>query len=221
MKLFWAIIKRDLKLAMRQGGGFAPALGFMLAVLVMIPLSVGPDQALLRRLAPGIMWLTLLLSVLLTAERIFAQDVEDGSLETLLLTSAPLEIVTLAKIIAHWISVSLPLALLAPVLAFMLNLDLDTLPVLLASMLLGSLALSMLAAIGGAITAGLRRGGLLISLLVMPFYVPVMIFGISATSGFTTPGGPAPSLLVLLALTLLSSVVGPWASAAALRVYLR
>jgi heme exporter protein B len=221
MKLFWAIIKRDLKLAMRQGGGFAPALGFMLAVLVMIPLSVGPDQALLRRLAPGIMWLTLLLSVLLTAERIFAQDVEDGSLETLLLTSAPLEIVTLAKIIAHWISVSLPLALLAPVLAFMLNLDLDTLPVLLASMLLGSLALSMLAAIGGAITAGLKRGGLLISLLVMPFYVPVMIFGISATSGFTTPGGPAPSLLVLLALTLLSSVVGPWASAAALRVYLR
>jgi heme exporter protein B len=221
MKAFIAIIRRDLKLALRQGGGFGPAFGFMLAVMVMLPLSVGPDQALLQRLAPGMMWLTLLLAVLLTAERIFAQDMEDGTLETLQLTTLNLELIALAKIIAHWLSVSLPLAILSPFLGFMLNLDASTLPLLLISMLLGSLALSMLSAIGGAITAGLKRGGLLISLLVMPLYVPVMIFGISATTSSMTPSGSTPSLLVLLGITLVAIVIGPWASAAALRVYLR
>jgi heme exporter protein B len=218
---FLAIIKRDLLLAVRQGGGLGPALGFILAVLVMVPLSVGPDQALLQRLAPGIMWLTLLLAVLLTADRIFNQDLDDGSLEVMTMQRLPLEGVTFAKAIAHWLSVCLPLAILAPFLGFLLNLDVSVLGLLLVSMVAGSLALSMLAAIGGAVTSGLRRGGLLITLLVLPLYVPVMIFGISVTASMMGPGRSLPSLLVLLAITLAAAVISPWASAAALRVYLK
>jgi heme exporter protein B len=221
MNVIAAIMKRDARLAIRQGGGLAPALGFILTVLVLTPLALGPDQALLQRLAPGMMWLALLLSVLLTAERIFAQDLEDGSLETLVLTGQPLELVALAKAAAHWLTVSLPLAVVSPVLALMLNVETAGLPILLAAMLLGSLALSMLAAIGSAITAGLRRGGLLISLLVLPLYIPVMIFGISASSSAMSPGGPSSPLLILFALSLMATVISPWAAAAALRIYLR
>jgi heme exporter protein B len=221
MSAFTAIIKRDLMLNLRQGGGPAPALGFILATLVLVPLSIGPDQNLLQRLAPGIMWLTLLLAVLLTAERMFSQDLEDGSLDVMALSPLPLELACLAKTIAHWLAVSLPLALLCPILGYLLNLDTKALPVLLLSMLLGSFALSLLAAIGGAIAAGLRRGGLLISLLVLPLYVPVMIFGVSATAGLAGPSGSTPSFLILLAISLLALVGSPWACAAALRTYLR
>ena len=221
MSAFTAIIARDLKLAVRQGGGLGPALGFILAVLVLVPLSVGPDQNLLQRLAPGIMWLTLLLAVLLTADRIFNQDLDDGSLELMTLGQHPLEIIAFAKALAHWLSVSLPLAILAPFLGFLLNIDISFLGILLLSMVVGSLALSMLAAIGGAVTAGLKRGGLLVTLLVLPLYVPVMIFGVSATVSQMGPGNSLSSLLVLVAVTLIASVVSPWAAAAALRTYIR
>jgi heme exporter protein B len=221
MSVFAAIVKRDAALALRQGGGFAPALGFVLTVIVLTPLALGPDQALLQRLAAGMMWLALLLAVLLTAERIFAQDLEDGSLETLVLTGQPLEVIAFAKAIAHWVTVSLPLAIASPVLAVMLNADIKSLPALCVAMLLGSVALSMLAAIGGALAAGLRRGGLLISLLVLPLYIPVMIFGLSASSPVMSPSGPKAPLLVLVGLSLVATVVSPWASAAALRIYLR
>jgi heme exporter protein B len=221
MSAFITIMRRDLTLLWRQGGGAGAALGFILAVLVLVPLSIGPDQNLLQRLAPGIMWLTLLLAVLLTAERIYAQDLEDGSLDELALQSLPLELTCLAKSLAHWLGVSLPLAIISPFLGFLLNLDATNLSILLLSMMLGSLALSLLASIGAAVTAGLRRGGLLISLLVLPLYVPVMIFGVSATAATTGPSGSTSSLLVLTAVTLVALAVSPWASAAALRTYLR
>jgi heme exporter protein B len=221
MRALSAILRRDLALGFRQGGGAAAALSFILAVLVMVPLAIGPDQNLLQRLAPGIMWLTLLLAVLLTAERIFQQDYEDGTIDALVSSPYPLELLVCCKAIAHWLGTGLPLALLSPFLALMLNIRESSIPVLLAAMVLGSLSLSLLASIGGALTAGLRRGGLLVNLLILPLYVPVVVFGVSASLAETTPQGPAPSLLVLVAVALLSLAIQPLTSAAALRAYLR
>ncbi len=221
MKSLLALLKRDIKLAWRQGGGLGAALGFMLAVIVLIPLSIGPDQNLLQRLAPGLMWLTLLLAVLLTAERMFASDLEDGSLDVMTTGSLSLEWIAAIKIAAHWLTVSLPLAILGPVLGFMFNLDAAQFPQLLLAMITGSLALSAIAAIGGAITAGLRRGGLLVALLILPLYVPILIFGVSVTQSALGPTGATSSLTVLAGLTLLSLVLAPLASAAALRSFLR
>ena len=216
-----ALLAREVLLARKQGGGLGAALSFLLAVIVLVPLAVGPDLALLSRLAAGLMWLALLLAVLLTADRMFQQDLEDGSLDLLTMGALPFELITLTKAIAHWLMVSLPLAVIAPPLALMMNLDVASLPVLWLSMITGSLALSLLASIGGAITAGLRRGGLLVSILILPLYVPVLIFGVSATTLMMGPQTATPSLLILLAITLLSLVVAPLASAAALRTYLR
>lgn len=221
MNMFWAIIKRDITLGLRQGGGLAQALGFVLAVLVLVPIAIGPDQQTLQHLAPGIMWLALLLSVLLSAERIYAPDFDDGSLELFTMAAMPLEAVALAKTLAHWLGVSLPLAIIAPLLGFLLNIAWNDFMLTMTSMAIGSLALSMLASIGSAITAGLRRGGLLITLLILPLYIPVLIFGISAIAGRTGPSGPMPSILLLTGITLITVVLSPWASAAALRIYLK
>jgi heme exporter protein B len=215
------IFKRDVHLSLRQSGGAGAALSFMLAFLVLVPLAIGPDLATLQRLAPGLMWLALLLSVLLTTERIFQQDYEDGSLDLLTLSPLPLEFTSLAKALGHWVSVSLPLAIVSPFLGLLLAIDAATIPHLLMAMVIGSLALSLLASIGGAITTGLRRGGLLVPLLILPLYVPVMIFGLSASQVGLTPSSSTSALLVLLALALVALVVQPWASAAALRAYLR
>ena len=216
-----ALIKRDIALARRQGGGLGAALGFILSVMVLIPLALGPDLNLLSRLAPGMMWLALLLSVLLTADRMFQQDFEDGSLDIMAMTSLPFELITLAKALAHWITVSLPLAILTPPLALLLSINVSQLPILFVSMVAGSLALSMLASIGGAVTAGLRRGGLLVSLLILPLYVPVLIFGVAASTSDMAPGSSTPALIVLCAITLMSLIVAPWACAVALKAYLR
>lgn len=216
-----ALIRRDIALARRQGGGLGAALGFILSVMVLIPLALGPDQNLLSRLAPGLMWLALLLSVLLTADRMFQQDFEDGSLDIMAMTSLPFELITLAKALAHWLTVSLPLAILSPPLALLLSINLSQLPILIVSMVAGSLALSMLASIGGAVTAGLRRGGLLVSLLILPLYVPVLIFGVAASTSDMGPSSSSPALIVLCAITLMSLIVAPWACAVALKAYLR
>ncbi|MBG1233657.1 heme exporter protein CcmB [Aestuariivirga litoralis] len=216
-----ALVKRDLTLARKQGGGLGAALSFMLAVVVLVPLAVGPDLNLLARLAAGLMWLSLLLAVLLTADRIFQQDFEDGSLDLMTMTALPFELVVLTKALTHWLSVSLPLALIAPPLGLMLNLDVNQLPILWAAMITGSLALSLLAGLGGAITAGLRRGGLLTALLILPLYIPVLVFGISVSAATIGPQSAWPSLLILIAITLLCLVVTPVASAAALKAYLR
>lgn len=217
--MLWSLLARDLTLAARQGGGVGTAVGFFLTVLVLLPIGIGPDQFTLQRLAPGILWITLLLSVLLSADRIFQQDYEDGSLEIMTMASLPLELVVLAKTLAHWLSTSLPLAIAAPFLGVLLNLKTQTIWPLLVAMMLGSVALSLIAGIGASLTLDLRRGGLLISILVLPLYVPVLVFGISASTG--TPDIATPSLLILSAIALASLVLAPLAAAAALRAYLK
>ncbi len=218
MKLIWALIRRDLVLATRQGGGAGTAIGFFVTVIVLLPLGLGPDQTLLQRIAPGALWIALLLSVLLSAERIFQADYEDGSLDAMALGVVPLELVVLAKAAAHWLASALPLAIAAPLLGFLINVDPAMIAPLSAAMLLGSLSLSLFAALGAAITVALRRGGLLVSLLILPFYVPCLIFGVAATS---SPDLARPSLLMLSALALASLVLIPIAAAAALRTYLK
>ena len=222
MNLLWSLVRRDLMLGFRQGGGAGTALGFFLTVVVLLPIGLGPDQNLLQRLAPGLLWIALLLAVLLSADRIFQQDFEDGSLDIMAMGPAPFEMVALAKAIAHWLSTSLPLAVAAPLLGFLINLEPATIWPLALAMMAGSVALSFLASIGAAVTVGLRRGGLLVSLLVLPLYVPVLIFGVSAsTAASSGPDIATPSLLILVALALASLVLSPLAAAAALRSYLK
>ena len=218
MSIITALIRRDLMLALRQGGGVGTALGFFLTVMVLLPIGLGPDQALLQRIAPGALWVSLLLAVLLSADRIFQSDYDDGSLDVMVTGVAPLELVALAKAFAHWLSTALPLAIAAPLLGFLVNLDAAAILPLLLAMGLGSMSLSLLAALGAAVTVGLRRGGLLVSLLILPLYVPVLIFGVSASSYADLA---APALLILTALALASLILAPVGCAAALRAYLK
>jgi heme exporter protein B len=218
VKLIWALVRRDLMLATRQGGGAGTAIGFFVTVIVLLPLGLGPDQALLQRIAPGALWIALLLSVLLSAERIFQSDYEDGSLDAMALGVVPLELVVLAKAGAHWLTTALPLAIAAPLFGFLINVEAPLIPPLSLAMILGSLFLSLLAALGAAITVALRRGGLLVSLLILPFYVPCLIFGVAASSNSELIG---PSLLILTAFVLAALVLVPVAAAAALRAYLK
>ncbi len=221
MTSFWTLVRRDLILALRQGGGVGMALGFFLTVLVLLPLGIGPDLKFLQRMAPGALWITLLLSVLLSTDRIFQPDYEDGSLELMTMGPMPLELVAGAKALAHWLGTGLPLAILAPGIGVLLNLDSMLFLPLLAAMSVGSLALSLLASLGAAITVGLRRGGMIVSLLILPLYVPVLIFGVSATSQTASAHGVfTPSMLILVAICLASLVVAPTASAAAIRSHL-
>ena len=219
MKPLIALLRRDLVLAARQGGGVGTALGFFLTVLVLLPIGIGPDQATLQRLAPGILWITLLLAVLLSADRIFQQDYEDGSLEVMAMAATPLEFVVFTKAIAHWLSTSLPLSLAAPFLGVLLNLHDQIIWPLMAAMCLGSIGLSFIASIGASFTLNLRRGGLLISILVLPLYVPILVFGMSGSTG--NPELVMPSLLILSAIALATLVLAPIAAAAALRAYLK
>jgi heme exporter protein B len=217
-----ALVRRDLKIAFRQGGSLGTALGFFLAVTALMPLGLGPDQVLLQRVAPGVLWLALLLSVLLSAEFIFRSDFDDGSLEIMAISSMPLELMVLIKAAVHWLTSSLPLALIAPLAGVLLNMNPRQFPAVGLAMLTGSIGLSLLAAFGAAVTVGLRRGGLLASLLILPIYVPVIIFGIAASGvPAAVPDIGGRSLLVLAALSLATLVVVPIASAAALRSYLR
>ena len=219
---FKAILARDFMLAIRQGAGIGTAIGFFLTVIVLLPLGLGPDQQLLQRIAPGALWIALLLSVLLSADRLYQADHDDGSLEIMALSSTPLEIVVLAKACVHWLTSGLPLAIAAPLLGFLLNLDTALVLPLGTAMVTGSLALSLLASLGAAITVGLRQGGLLVSLLILPLYVPVMIFGVLASSGAQAGiDNTGAALTILIAIVLTALVVTPFASAAALRSYMR
>jgi heme exporter protein B len=219
MSDFWTLLARDLRLAVREGGAVGTALGFYLIVVTLMPLGLGPDLRLLARIAPGVLWIALLLAALLSLGRIFEADHEDGVLEVLAAGPLPLELVAAAKALAHWISTGIPLLLTAPLLGLLLNLDLAAYPVLMATLLVGTPAISFLGSIGAALTLGARRGGLLIALLVLPFYVPTLIFGISAMSAILTPpGGLGAAFLMLIAISLASLVLGPIATAAALRM---
>ncbi|MEQ1694485.1 MAG: heme exporter protein CcmB [Hyphomicrobiaceae bacterium] len=222
MQSFLALVRRDLGLAVREGGAVGTALGFYLIVVTMLPLGLGPDLKQLGRIAPGMLWIALLLAALLSLARIFESDDEDGSLDVLATGSLPLEAVAAAKSLAHWISTGIPLTLLAPLLGLLLNLDLDAYLPLVATMLVGTPAISFLGAVGAALTLKARRGGLLIALLVLPLFIPTLIFGISAvTSIMLDTGGSRAAFLILSAISLGSLVIGPIASAAALRLQLQ
>lgn len=221
MSAFLALIGRDLRLAIHEGSAVGAALGFYLIVVAMLPLGLGPDLALLGRIAPGILWLALLLSALLSLGRLFETDFEDGSLDVMATAPLPLEAVVVAKGLAHWLSTAVPLVLLAPILGLMLNLDLAAYLPLVGTMLIGTPAISFIGTIGAALTLCSRRGGLLIALLVLPLYVPTLIFGIGAIDALLLgPAGGGASLMILAAISLASLVLGPIAAAAALRAQL-
>ena len=217
MSPFLRIVGRDLRLGFRQRADASLVVLFFVLVAAMFPFGVGPEPNLLARMAPGVIWVTALLAVLLSLERLFLADYEDGSLELLALSPLPLELIVLAKILAHWLTTGLILVAAAPVLALLYSMDAAGLPMLILAMLLGSPSLSLIGAIGAALTLGARRGGVLIPLLVLPLNVPVLIFGVSAIDAALAGLNTRPHLMFLGALLLVSLVVAPLASAAALR----
>ena len=219
---FFRLVARDLVLAFRDGGALGTALGFYLIVVAMMPLGLGPDLKLLSQMAPGILWIALLLSALLSLPRMFESDFDDGALEVIASGPLQLELVVLAKALAHWLTTSLPLVLMVPVLGLLLNLDIASAPLLVLTMLIGTPAISFFGAIGAALTLKARRSGLLLALLVLPLYIPTLIFGISSLDGGAlASGGSGSSLLLLGAVSLFAIVLGPIASAAAIRAQMQ
>jgi heme exporter protein B len=216
-----ALLLRDLRLALRSGGGFGLGLAFFLILAILVPLGVGAEGGMLGRIAPGILWVGALLACLLSLDRIFALDHEDGSLELLATSPLPLEGVVAVKALAHWLVTGLPLTLLAPGLGVLLNLAPSAYGWLVLSLLLGTPALSIVGAFGAALTVGLRRGGLLLSLLVLPLYVPTLIFGAEVVRRGAEGMTLGTPLALLAAISLGGAALLPFAAAAALRVNLR
>jgi heme exporter protein B len=213
-----AVFARDARIAIRIGGGAMMGVLFFLTVVTLVPFAIGPDLALLRRIGPAILWLGALLASLLALDRLFANDQEDGSLDLILMARPPLEFVIGAKALAHWVTTSLPLVIASPVLGLFLNLEPGALSATALTLLAGTPALTFIGVIGAALATALRRGGLLLPVLVLPLTVPVLIFGVSATTAAVE--GPVPfgtPFTILCALTLMSAVIGPFAAAAALR----
>jgi len=222
MKAISSLISRDLGVALRQGSSLGTAIGFFLTVMMLLPIGLGPDQALMQRIAPGALWIALLLSVLLSADRIFQDDYDDGSLDLLALGPLSFELVVLTKACVHWLTAGLPLAVMAPLLGFLVNIAPWQVMPLAAAMIIGSLGISLLAALGAAVTMGLRRGGMMVSLLILPLYVPIMIFGVAASAPPTAiQGSGLSSLIILAALSLAALAVVPIAASAALRAYMQ
>lgn len=216
--LFYAVLKRDLMLAYRKKSDLFNPLIFFLMVATLFPLGVSPEPTFLAEVAPGVVWVAALLATLLSMDSLFRSDFEDGTLEQTLLSPQPLFVVVLAKVIAHWMMSGLPLTLLAPLLGVMLFLPAEGMSGLMLSLLLGTPTLSLIGAIGAALTVGLRKGGVLISLLVLPLYIPVLIFGTSAVQAAVT-GLPLAGYFALLgAILALGVVMAPLAISAALRI---
>jgi heme exporter protein B len=214
---FRRLVLRDLRLAFRQGGDAAMVVGFFVLTIVLFPFGVGPEPALLARIAAGILWVTALLAALLSLERLFQADWEDGSLEALALMPLPLEAQVLAKCLAHWLVTGLPLTLVAPLLGLLLHLEAAGYPVLVLSLLLGTPSLSLIGAIGAGLSLGARRGGVLLSLLVLPLYIPILIFGVAAVEASIGGFAARPHLLLLGAFLAGALPLAPLAAAAALR----
>jgi heme exporter protein B len=217
VRTFVRLVARDLRLALRQRADAGLVVLFFVLTAALFPFAVGPEPNLLARMAPGVIWVTALLAVLLSLERLFLADYEDGSLELLALAPLPLEATVLAKALAHWLTTGLPLVVAAPLLALLYNMEPAGLPMLILAMILGSPSLSLIGAVGAALTLGARRGGVLIPLLVLPLNVPVLIFGVAALDAAMAGLSARPHLLILGALFLVSLVVAPLAGAAALR----
>ena len=216
-----ALLLRDLRLATRAGGGFGLGLAFFLLVAVLVPLGVGPEAAVLARIAPGILWLGALLACLLSLDRLFALDYEDGSLDLLATAPIPMEAVVAVKALAHWLVTGLPLVAVSPVLALMMNLPPAGYLWLVVALTLGTPALSVIGAFGAALTVGVKRGGLLMGLLVLPMYVPVLIFGAEVVRRGAAGLSPEVPLLLLAGITAAAVALLPYAAAAAIRVSLR
>lgn len=216
-----ALLRRDLALALRSGGGFGLSLAFFLIVVMLVPFGIGPDRAMLAGIAPGILWIGALLACLLSLDRIFQLDFEDGTLDLLATSPLPLEGIVAMKALAHWLTTGLPLALAAPVLGFLLNLPDAAYGWLFLSLMAGTPALSFLGAFGAALTVGLKRGGLLLSLLVLPLYIPTLIFGAQTVVRAADQMANQTAFLILLAISLLSLAIVPFAAARALSVNLR
>ncbi len=215
---FFALLRRDLTLAARHRGELANPLIFFLIVVSLFPLALGPDSATLRQIAPGVIWVAALLASLLSLEGLFRSDFDDGSLEQVLLSPHPTALLVSAKLLAHWLVTGLPLLLLSPLLGLLLQLPERALGTLLASLLLGTPVLSLVGSIGVALTVGLRRGGLLLSLLVLPLGVPVLIFAASAVNDAALGLEVGAQLLFLGAMLALAVTLAPLAVAAALRI---
>ena len=217
---FLVALARDAKLAARSKGEVAQALAFFVVVVSLFPLAIGPESELLKRIAPGVVWVAALLSVLLTLPRLFANDYADGTLEQLVLSVYPLPVVVSGKIVAHWLMAGLPLAVLSPLLGLQFGLQSSELSVLFASLMLGTPVLSIIGAIGAGLTLGVRGGSILLALLVLPLYVPVLIFGAGAVEQAMTGIDFSANLSLLGAILLLGGLVVPFAVAAAIRISL-
>lgn len=219
MRGFLAVARQTIVLSYRVGGGALIGVLFFLSVLVVMPFAVGPDLNLLARIGPAILWLGALLATLLGLDRLFQEDRDDGSLDQLRLSGLPLEAMVLAKASGHWIATGLPLVAAAPVLSLLLNLQPTSIWAVTLTLLVGTPALTLIGTIGASMMVALRRGGMLIAVLILPFSVPVLIFGVAAANAITTtPDGFMQPFLFLCAFTLFSLVIGPVAGAAAIRV---
>ncbi|MGZ8375493.1 MAG: heme exporter protein CcmB [Nitrospira sp.] len=214
------IVKRDLLLAMRRRSDAAMSVFFLVIVASLFPLGVGPDPAVLRIIGPGVLWVAALLACLLSLSRVFTADDVDGALEQMVLVPQPLAVLVAGKVFAHWLISGLPVVLLSPLLGLQFGLDGEPLGVLVLSLLLGTPTLSMIGAIGAALVLGVRGSGLLVALLVLPLYVPVLIFGAGAVTGSMAGVGGEANLSLLGASLVLSLFLAPWATAAALRIAL-
>ncbi len=217
MSRFSLIVARDLRLALRRGADSTMVVAFFVLTVVLFPFGVGPDTAILARISPGVIWVTALLASMLSLERLFQADFEDGNLDLLVLGSLPLEAVVLAKSLAHWLTTGMLLIVAAPVLALLLNMSAEGFAALVLAMLLGTPSLTLIGAVGAALTVGARRGGALLSLLVLPLYVPVLIFGVGAVDAAIMGMAMRPHFLILGALLAGTLVLAPLAGAAALR----
>ncbi len=220
MASFLGLFRHDLQLALREGGDAGLVLGFFVLVVVLFPFGVGPEPAVLQRIAAGIVWVAALLAALLSLDRLFRSDYEDGGLDLLALAPLPLELAVLAKCAANWVATGLPVALASPILGLIVDLKPGEIPILLASLLIGTPGLSLIGSVAAALTLGARRQGVLLALLVLPLYVPPLIFGAAAVEASATGGSPRPHLLILGAVSLAALALAPWTSAAAVRLAL-
>jgi heme exporter protein B len=218
LKFLFTVIRRDVLLAARRRGDWLTAQFFFVMVVSLFPLGIGPEPGMLRSIGPGVVWVAALLASLLSMERLFADDYRDGSLEQMLLSPYPTALLALGKAIAHWIINGIPLLLIAPVLGIQFNLPADALWMLVLSLAIGTPILSLLGSIGAALTLGLRGGGALVTLLILPLYVPALIFGAGAVEGALSGAGSEAHLSLLGAFLMVSLVLAPWVSAMALKI---
>ncbi|HJD07572.1 MAG TPA: heme exporter protein CcmB [Candidatus Sutterella merdavium] len=217
-QLFLTILRRDLMLALRRKSDLAQVIFFFAVVVTLVPLGVGAETNTLRAIAPGVVWVAALLAALLSLPRMFAADFADGTLEQMLVAAEPLPVIVFAKVIAHWLVTGVPMTVFAALFGVMFDLSLDVTLVLVASLAVGTPILSFIGAIGAALTLGLRAGGVLTSLLVLPLYIPVLIFGSGAASAVAVSMSPTAHFLIVGGLTLATAALSPMAVSAALRI---